>query len=818
MKLFLSLCFFTLFSVGAFAQQASISGTITDDTGNPVPFVSIHIRNTTQGTSANSEGKYSLKLDAGKYELLYKAIGYRQEARIVTLKSDQILDIKLSTETYELKGVTIHGGGEDPAYAIIRKAIKKRKTYLNEVNEYSCDVYIKGLQKLLDAPKKFMGRDIAKAARENGLDSNRRGIVYLSESESKYSFRRPDQEHEEMISSKVSGRNNAFSFNRASDFRVNFYDNIQNWQGISNRPFISPIAENALFYYKYKYIGATEENGETVDKIQVIARRDYDPVFEGYIYIIDGTWRIHSIDLMMTKRSNINFLDTLKIKQQYLPAEKGSWMPSSVKFEFTGGFFNFKLGGYFIAIYKNYDLHPNFPKNEFTEVLRITKEVNKKDSTYWKESRPIPLTGEEVTDYKKKEILANKRDSKEYQDSLDKVNNKFKASDLLFGKGIHIRNRFEKKYYNFNSITQSLLYNTVEGVTINYGANFVQQIDSVNNRYLRIGANARYGFSDHKFHANANGVIPMQDFTFGFNVGSDVLDMNNRSPITPWFNTLHSLVTKENFEKLYEKEFIDLSLYHRIAGSWTANIITEYANRKWLPNTSDFSLFDHKGRQFTSNNPFVPTKDVPLFPETQAFKVSLQTSYDFGDKYETLPWGKHYLPSKYPRIDLGITRAFSGVFSSDADYTLLTADITKNDIPMGVFGRSSFYLGAGKFVEAKELSYVDYRHFSGDQILFFRPGINRFMLLQYYTYSTPDKYLEGHFEHNFSGFILNKIPLIRKAKLQEIVDVNYLSTPALKNYTELGFGLQYFGFRLMYGQSYNSGSNTNHAIRIGVGF
>ena len=84
-----------------------------------------------------------------------------------------------------------------------------------------------------------MGFDVQKAARENGLDSNRRGIVYLSESESKYSFQKPNNSHEELISSKVSGSNRAFSYNRASDLKVDFYENIQDWEGLSNEPDIA---------------------------------------------------------------------------------------------------------------------------------------------------------------------------------------------------------------------------------------------------------------------------------------------------------------------------------------------------------------------------------------------------------------------------------------------------------------------------------------------------------------------------------------------------------------------------------------------------
>jgi hypothetical protein len=336
-----------------FAQDVTISGKITDAAGNAVPFATVYVKNTTKGTSANSEGGYTLNLKPGQYDVQYRAMGYKQESRKVDLRTNQSIDIVLKAEDYQLKEVSIRAGAEDPAYAIIRKAIKKRKTYLNEVDAYTCEVYIKGLQKLLAAPKKFLGVDVQKMARENGLDSNRRGIVYLSESQSKYSFMRPDKVHEELISSKVSGSNRAFSFNRASDLQVNFYENLQVWEGLSNRPLISPIADNALSYYKYKYAGTTIENGETINKIQVIPRSDYDPCFSGYIYILEDSWRIQGLGLYITKKANINFVDTLKVSEQFFPVNGKAWMPASLKFEFTGGLFGFKIGGYFISLYKD---------------------------------------------------------------------------------------------------------------------------------------------------------------------------------------------------------------------------------------------------------------------------------------------------------------------------------------------------------------------------------------------------------------------------------------------------------------------------------
>ena len=211
-------------------------------------------------------------------------------------------------------------------------------------------------------------------------------------------------------------------------------------------------------------------------------------------------------------------------------------------------------------------------------------------------------------------------------------------------------------------------------------------------------------------------------------------------------------------------------------------------------------------------------QDVPLFTENQSFKFTFRTTYDFSDKYETFPNGRRYLPSPYPTIGFNYVKGIKNFLSSDVDYDLVSADISKSDISMGVFGRTSFYIGAGKFLNSNNLYYPDYKQFAGNEILFYKSGINSFLLLNYYNFSTYTQYVEGHLEHNFSGFILNKIPLVRKLKLQEIVDINYLTTPEIKNYTEIGAGIQYLNFRLMYGTSFNSGSNIKSAIRLSLGF
>ena len=114
--------------------------------------------------------------------------------------------------------------------------------------------------------------------------------------------------------------------------------------------------------------------------------------------------------------------------------------------------------------------------------------------------------------------------------------------------GITIRNRYEKSYIRAESVLGSALYNTVEGFALNYGVSYSKQIDSLSNKYLRLGGRIRYGFSNKLLHGSVNATIPVKDYTFGFNAGSDVVDLNNLQPMTNFSNTTSSLFFRRNFQ------------------------------------------------------------------------------------------------------------------------------------------------------------------------------------------------------------------------------------------------------------------------------
>lgn len=814
-KIYLSLIFCLSLFHAAFAQH-QISGKITDTSGEIIPFASIYIKNTTTGVSANVNGIYKLTVEKGSVTLVFKAIGYKAAEKTIHVNGNITVDETLAIESYTLNSVVVKANAEDPAYAIIREAIKNRKKHLNEVEGFSTDVYIKGLQKLVGAPKKFFGIDVQKTL---DLDTNRKGILYLSESQSNFSFKRPNKIHEEMVSSKVSGMNNAFSFNKASDMIVNFYDNLLlEGSGLSSRSFVSPIAENALFYYKYKLLGTTEENGVYINKIEVIPRRKNDPVFRGVIYIADQSWRILGTNLYLTEDAGINFVDTLNISQEFNKVDQ-TYMPRNMTFQFKGNALGFKFEGYFVSIYNNYKINPNFPKNYFTpEILKITRAVNKKDSLYWMNNRPIPLTEEEQFDYKRKDSIALLKTSKTYLDSLERKNNKFGIGKLILS-GYSINNRYDKKYLYFDPILPSIFFNTVEGFAVKYGVTYRKNLEDRKNYSIR--PQVRYGFSNRMFTANLSGSYyydPLKRATVFASIGSDITDLNRYGTMSLRSNSINSLLFETNLAKFYKREFATLGLNRELADGLQANFMVDYARNSSLQNTSDFTIRDLKNQQYTSNNPFTPDVETPLFPTYNSFNISATLSYTIGQTYITRPDGKFYQESKYPRFQLNYRKGFKNVLNSDVDYDYLGLEIYQQRISAGLLGYFSFVVGAGKFLNNNVVYYPDSKHFRGNNSTIFPPNLRKFRFLDFYQYSTDKHFAEAHIEHNFAGFFLNKIPLLRKLKLEEIVGASYLTQPNKKNYKEFYFGVERLGFGVSYGYSYDGSKKVDQGFRIAYQF
>jgi hypothetical protein len=818
MKKSLLSLFLVLFSMVLSSQQVLVSGKITDEKNQALSFSSVLVKGSTQGTNANADGFYSLKLSPGTYELIFQYVGYKKKVEKIVVEGNTIKNVALSPESYELKEVVIKDG-EDPAYAVIRAAIKKRKFYLNEVNAFTCKAYIKGLQRLKDFPKKMVKLINAMNSGGEKIDSTLLGVVYLSESETKYHYRKPNDEKEIMYSSRVSGDNKAFSFNQVSDMKFSVYENLITLDGLSDRPFISPINENALLSYRYKLLGTTFEDGKMLNKIEITPKRKTDPCFRGIIYIQENTWRVHSADVYLTKDAKIDFVDTLHIKQLNAPVNDSIWMPTGLNMTFNFKVFGFVGDGYFNAVFSDYDMNPVFPKKFFkNEVLKVEDGANKKDTGYWKESRPVPLTYEEQADYRKKDSIGAIKNTDRYKDSIDRKGNKLTLNDLFLG---YSYNKTAKQFSLNTSglLTSGVQYNTVEGINASIKVNMTKRYED--RRSHDLATTVRYGFSNYLWGGTANWKYVFKPEKFesvNVKVGTTAQQFNGNDPINATMNTSYTLFDNENFMKLYKKSYASFGYRKELINGLIVNFNTEYAERSSLRNTAFDLWVDNKNKLFTSNDPLRPNTDDSSFAVNNSFIVELGFSIRFKQKYYTRPHQKIIVGSKFPIINVQYTKAILGL-NTKADYDLAKMVIDDN-IKLGLFGTFAYRLKGGYFLTSKYVEFMDYKHFDGNQtILANNDYLNSFKLLPYYTYSTKNCYAEAHAEHHFNGFIFNKVPLLKKYRIQEVIGGHVLFNDKLDQYYEINFGVEHILqiIRVDYILGYGPKGAFNQGFVIGLG-
>ena len=210
----------TLFFFSVISSFASIiTGTITDAEGKPLPFASVYVKGTPKGAIANRQGKYSINIDDGTYTVVCQHVGYKTEQKQITVTNEPaVVNFTLLLQELKMEEVVIKRG-DDPALEIMRQTIKKREFYNKQVDSLTVDVYIKGLIRSREVPKRILGQKIDRTEfGKQGLDSAGKGILFLSESVTKVAFKYPDKIKYEVVSSRESGGGFGFSF----PFFVNF--------------------------------------------------------------------------------------------------------------------------------------------------------------------------------------------------------------------------------------------------------------------------------------------------------------------------------------------------------------------------------------------------------------------------------------------------------------------------------------------------------------------------------------------------------------------------------------------------------------------
>ncbi len=94
---------------GALAQQQSVTGTVTDqETGEPLPGVSVVIAGTTEGTITDIDGKFTISADRDAV-IKFSFIGYTTSEEVVGAR--RVIDVPLAVDVQALEEVVVIGYG-----------------------------------------------------------------------------------------------------------------------------------------------------------------------------------------------------------------------------------------------------------------------------------------------------------------------------------------------------------------------------------------------------------------------------------------------------------------------------------------------------------------------------------------------------------------------------------------------------------------------------------------------------------------------------------------------------------------------------------
>jgi len=124
---------FLISQLCAFAQERTITGTVTDNLSTPLPGVAVIVKGTTIGTNTDANGKFSLSIPAGAQTLVFSFLG--KETQEITVGTGNVYNVVLSETTVGLDEVVVIGYGtqkkSDLTGSVVRVNMEQKSSVAN---------------------------------------------------------------------------------------------------------------------------------------------------------------------------------------------------------------------------------------------------------------------------------------------------------------------------------------------------------------------------------------------------------------------------------------------------------------------------------------------------------------------------------------------------------------------------------------------------------------------------------------------------------------------------------------------------------------
>ena len=804
-----------LFLINTLFALAQVTGRVIDSkTRQPLDYVSVYYEGKSVGEQTDEEGRFVLKEDSAWRELTVSSLGYiTQVIRLGEFGHNKNMDIRLVPEARLLQGVTVkakrtrYSRKNNPAVELMRNVIKHKKmTDLRQKDYFSYQKYEKMTFSLNEFTEKvledgefkkfaFLKDHVERCPQTGKLILP----VIVQEHVSDIFYRRSPHSEKQLIkASNDKGVNELINTGEIITTMLKDVftdvDIYENECRLLQYPFKSPIADNAISFYRYYLQDTIQIEQDSVIDVGFLPNNQQDFGFSGHVYIMkDSTYAVRRVELNIPRRSDVNFVENMIIRQDLdvLPTGERVVLENDMLVELKLASWIQKLMVQRTIRHFDYAFTP-IPDRVFKSIKGDTKtepDAKMKGEEYWAQFRQVELTESESKMGSFMEKLQNVKGFKWFMFGLKALIENF----------IETASSTDKNKFDFGPINTIISSNDYDSwrfrisgfTTAHWNPHFF--LDG----YVAYGTQTRnwYGMLKATYSFNKKAYLhrefPKNNLQFEYY--NDIT-----SPYTKFMTT-----DKDNMFMAFKASKVD-QFYHTRTHKLMYDREWEDGMKFYIhfDNTRneavDQLFFQHLGTQASAAAVSSatalsaaaatpqPTND-PRFWDNNMTTTEVKATLTFEP-------GATYINTKQRRLKINLdapiftvshTWGIKGLLGGQYNYHVTEAGIYKR-FWVGSWGKIDCDLKAGA-----QWSKVPYP-------LLIHPVANDTYILQDYNFNLiniweflNDRYASLMVSWDMNGKILNRIPLIRKLKWREWIGVNVLwgtltdkNNPAASGYTD----------------------------------
>lgn len=770
MKLFTKITFILLILTGSYHSlyaQTIVKGTITDSkTKEGLPFVTVNFAGSSQGAATDNNGHYTIKTNDQFQQIKITYVGYKTVTRNIESGKEQTINIALTEDSRQLSDVVVKSAKKkkytnknNPAVELIRQVIAhKEQNQVQSYNYAEYKQYERMIFSLSNLSEKFTQKKIFKNYQFMFRQQDSTAIggktllpLYMEEKLSQNYYRKVPYTQKQVIEANkqvkydenfVDNQGLTAYFNRMYQ-DINIYDN--NVSLLSNQ-LLSPIADHSPDFYKFFITDTIKDVKPNLIELSFTPRNTVTKLFEGKIYItMDGNYAVQNAVLTVNKNIDLNFVRQMEATLSFDKNNDGRYHLSKSNLKIEFGLNKNKGGGVFgerLVTIKNFEINKPRPKVIYDGPAQvIASNATEKDDTYWTNSRPDTLDAIAASVYKNVDSLQTIPSFKRTMDIATLVLAGYKN----FGP------------FEMGPVNTFYSFNPVEGFRARLGG---RTTTALSKRYY-FETYGAYGTRDQKFKYFL----------------SSTYSLNNKSIYSFPQNYIRASFQHDTKVPGQELEFVQES-----------NFLLSFkrgANDQWLYNDifkldyvhEYLSHFSYSvGFKKWNQSPAGALEFQNLLPNGTLNNVNLihTTELSFGLRYaphEKFYQGKLYrtpIPDRYPIYTLRYTQGIKGLVGGDYDYQNVVGNISKR-FYLSQLGFTDVSTEGGYLFGKVPFPLLDIHRANQSYAFQFQS----FNLMNFQEF-VSDHYASVTVDHNFNGFLFNRVPLLKKLKLREVVNFKSL--------------------------------------------